>query len=84
MFKRIRWMSIGAILGVWAYLWTRERARSLRPQPAVIAKQGSSKAYEKGLELGQRLRTALKESRTAMQERERELRSTLASNGQSD
>ncbi len=84
MFKRIRWMSIGAVLGVWAYVWTRERARVDSSQGGMPVRPGTSKPYEIGLQLGQRLRTVLKEGRAAMQERERELRTTPGSNGHNE
>ena len=85
MFKRLRWLSIGAVLGVWAYLWARERARAAAkgfgPKLAAKAVQGAegsrSAAYEKGRELGARLRDALREGREAMAAKEAELREQI-------
>ncbi len=72
MFKRVRWIGMGAVLGVggsvWAQVSIRRRARRLRPGQALGRLTTG---------LGSDLRDALDEGRTAMQEREAELRDRL-------
>ena len=75
MFKRIRWMSIGAFLGaggsVYAQVKLRRRAQRYVP-PEVGAR-----VVERARMLGRDVQDALDEGRQAMRQREAELRSRL-------
>lgn len=70
MFKRIRWMTVGAGLGVTGSVWARRRVlrllRSYTP-PEVASRAAASARNE--------WRAALAEGREAMRQREAELRS---------
>ena len=72
MFKRVRWAGLGAALGAGAAVWTQRKLRVVagRYAPAAIA----GDAVEKAASLPANLRDALSEGRTAMREREAELR----------
>jgi hypothetical protein len=75
MFKRIRWLGVGAVAGVTASVWTQRKARAVaaRYRPAGVAGAAAGRARE----WPDRLRAALVEGRVAMHERESELRSRL-------
>ena len=81
MLKRLRWLILGALLGVVAYLWVREKARQM-PSRAVdaAAERGSEfaqSAATRGRDFGSRLKEALREGREAMHAKEAELRAEL-------
>jgi hypothetical protein len=69
MFKRIRWLSLGAAVGAASSLWARRKAKTLatRWTPSSVA----------GAAAG-RVRAALADGREAMHQREAELRAGLA------
>jgi hypothetical protein len=75
MFKRIRWLGLGAIAGVGASVWTQRKARVMaaRYRPAGLAGGAADRA--RGWPA--RLREAVAEGREVMHQREAELRRSL-------
>ena len=71
MLKRLRWLTAGAALGVGGSVWLQKRlkAAATRYRPAGVAGAAAARA-----------RDALSEGRTAMKEREAQLR-TGSENG---
>jgi len=69
VFKRLRWMTMGMGLGVTASVWARHRLRRFLRQhsPPEVASRAAAHARNEW-------RAALDEGRTAMREREAELR----------
>lgn len=74
MFKRIRWLGAGALVGVGASIWTQRKARMMaaRYRPAGLAGAASQ-----ARQWPARVREAVGEGRQAMHEREAELRRRL-------
>ncbi len=70
MFKRLRWMSIGAALGVMAYVRAKEKAEATRQSLAQRTGGNPSAPYALGKYLGARLREALANGRQAMRQQE--------------
>jgi hypothetical protein len=75
MFKRIRWIGVGALAGVGASVWTQRKARvvAARYRPAGLAGAAAGRARE----WPNRVRAAVVEGRQVMHEREAELRGRL-------
>jgi hypothetical protein len=75
MFKRVRWMGMGAVAGVGASAWAQRRLRqTLQDHPSIRSGVGlASAARRVGGELG----AALADGREAMTEREATLRTRL-------
>ncbi|HET9075964.1 MAG TPA: hypothetical protein VFN68_03450 [Acidimicrobiales bacterium] len=67
MFKRLRWLSTGMAVGLGSSFWLQRKMRSAasRYGPAGVAVAAANRA-----------RDALEEGRTAMREREAELRAS--------
>lgn len=75
MFKRARWMGLGAVMGVGGSVWAQVRLRraAQRYLPSAARKRAVARARAIGRDLG----GAAAEGRQAMQERELELRARL-------
>lgn len=77
MFKRLLWLLIGAGFGFGVSFWVvrtvRETIERYTPERVSADLAGALRAF------GQDLRAAAAEGRTAMQERETQLRAELAS-----
>jgi hypothetical protein len=75
VFKRVRWMSMGAVAGAGASVWAQYRLRrTIEEHPGVkLSAQAATKARRLGLEV----RDALVEGRAAMAEREATLQAEL-------
>jgi hypothetical protein len=67
MFKRVRWMTTGAAVGFGASVWVQRKLKSAADQyrPAAVVEAATQRAKE-----------ALDEGRTAMRQREAELRTS--------
>lgn len=74
MIKRLRWMAIGAGLGLAGWFWLTRRGREVVPEAAGELVE-SARAGAR--EFGARLREAVEEGRLTMIERQRELESEL-------
>jgi hypothetical protein len=74
MFKRIRWLSAGAVVGVGASVWTQRKARMVA---ARYLPAGRFEADGLVRQWPARVRAAVGEGREAMHEREAELRRRL-------
>jgi hypothetical protein len=70
--KRIRWMVAGALVGAGSSLWARHKARSVMARYAPRAITGG--ALNRARELPGDVRDAVRVGRSAMREREAELR----------
>jgi hypothetical protein len=72
VFKRIRWMTMGMGLGFTASVWVKHRLRRFLREhaPPEVASRAAAHAR-------QEWRAALHEGRTAMREREAELRGNV-------
>jgi hypothetical protein len=75
MFKRMRWIGAGAIVGVGASVWTQRKARMVAARYRPAGRVGSAGAVQ---QWPGRVRAAVGEGRRAMHEREAELRRRLA------
>jgi hypothetical protein len=75
MLRRVRWFGAGAAVGVGASVWARRKLRTAtaryRPRGLVDTATGQARG------LPGDLRAALREGRSAMREREAELRHGL-------
>lgn len=74
MFKRLRWLILGALLGIAAYLWVTRRAREARDAVPDAGRDLARQATETVRDIADRLRDAVREGRAAMDERDAELR----------
>jgi hypothetical protein len=74
MFKRMRWIGAGAIVGVGASVWTQRKARTVAARYRPAGRVGAAGAAQ---QWPARVRAAVGEGRRAMQEREAELRRRL-------
>lgn len=65
MFKRMRWLATGLVVGAGGSVWAQRKAKEVasRYAPAGVAQDAANRALD-----------ALKEGRTAMREREAQLR----------
>lgn len=77
MMKRIRWIMIGAAIGVAGYLWAKRRAGEAKQVLPEHSREAVAVVRQRAHEIGERLRDALAEGREAMHERELELRTEL-------
>lgn len=81
MFKRIRWMMLGAIGGVAAYLWAKRRMGEVLPQASEeVARRtqaGLGRGADRLNELGSRLAEAVAEGRRAMRDEQARLEAEL-------
>jgi hypothetical protein len=67
MFARVRWLAVGAVVGLGGRAWARRAARkALRRSPPVRAVAGIAK-------VGSEVKAAVREGRWAMTAREAEL-----------
>ena len=75
MFKRARWLTAGAAVGFGGSVWLQRRLRSAvsRYLPDEVAERAGARATRARTDL----REAIDEGRTAMRQREQELRSRL-------
>jgi hypothetical protein len=75
LFKRARWVTIGAAVGFGGSMWARRKMRAtmVRYLPDQVAGRAIGRARSVGVDL----RAAFAEGQTAMRERERELRVEL-------
>jgi len=74
--KRVRWMGAGLAVGVGGSLWAERKVKSVLARYAPAALGGS--AVDRVKVLPGEIRAALREGRTAMREREAELRADSA------
>lgn len=76
MFKRVRWMSIGAVAGFAGSLWMQQRVkRTLEEHPSIrVGAELASMARKAGRDV----KDAVLDGREAMVQREEELRAELA------
>src|SRR5579875_209658 len=76
MFKRVRWMSIGAVAGFAGSLWMQQRVkRTLEEHPSIrVGAELASMARKAGRDV----KDAVLDGREAMAKREEELRAELA------
>lgn len=79
MMKRLRWLLVGALLGVGAYLWLTSKAKRAAPAARRDVEDAARRAGGALRGLGDRVVDALREGRRAMDERETELRRELLS-----
>jgi hypothetical protein len=79
VFKRARWLAIGAAVGVGSSVWAQRKVKTVvsRYRPAGLAEGAASRA--KGLPGD--VRAALREGKATMREREAELRSQSETRG---
>jgi hypothetical protein len=75
VFKRIRWMLLGAAAGVGGSMWVERRVRHTVER--FLPEQVGSDVRQHLGQLGEALREALREGRQAMAEREEQLRAGL-------
>jgi hypothetical protein len=75
MFKRVRWMSIGAAVGLGGSVWAQRRVR--RAVDRYLPEQVVSSAGQRARNLRSDVRDALTEGRLAMRDREEELRAQV-------
>ncbi len=68
MFKRLRWMSVGAALGVMAYVRAKEKAEAARQSLAQRTGGNPSAPYALGKYLGSRVRDALINGRRSIEQ----------------
>jgi hypothetical protein len=74
MLKRLRWLFVGALLGVFAYLWLTNKAKQKVPEARRDVEDAARRAGGALRDVGDRLVEALREGKRAMDEREGELR----------
>ena len=74
MLKRSRWLLMGALLGVFAYLWLTKKARQKVPEARRDVEDAARRAGGALRDIGDRLVEAVREGKRAMDEREDELR----------
>lgn len=72
MFKRFRWMSFGAAVGLGGSVWAQRRVR--RTVERYLPEQVGAKVADRARGLRADLADALEEGRLAMRDREAELR----------
>jgi hypothetical protein len=75
VFKRLRWLTLGAVAGVSGSIWAQRRVRQAVER--VMPQQLSQEVRRRVGRVSDDLRASLREGRTAMAEREAELRSRL-------
>jgi hypothetical protein len=75
MFKRVRWTMLGAAAGVGGSIWAQRRVR--RSVARYLPEQVTAEARARMARTAEDLRAAVGEGRTAMAEREAELRASL-------
>jgi len=75
MFKRIRWMSVGAAVGLGGSVWAQRRVR--RTVERFLPDQVGSEVAQRARHLRNDVLDAIEEGRVAMQAREAELRAQL-------
>lgn len=75
MFKRVRWVSIGAAVGFGGSVWAQRRVR--RAVERYLPEQVAASAGERARNLRSDVRDALEEGRLAMRSREEELRAQV-------
>ncbi len=81
MFRRLRWMIIGAVLGLIALRWLRDKADEARVSVPGNGQELVGKAREGVRDFGDRFRDAVREGLEAMSEREDELRREILGEG---
>lgn len=74
MFKRLRWMVLGAVLAFVAYRWLSEQARERVREMPRAGEEVARRARREAQGLAGRLAEAWREGREAMAAREDELR----------
>ncbi len=72
MFKRLRWMTLGAIAGITSSVWVQRKVRDRmdRLQPDHVARR----AFDAAQNVGRDVRGAMSEGRQVMRDKEIELR----------
>lgn len=75
MFKRIRWMSVGAAVGFGGSVWAQRRVRQTVAR--YLPEQVGSEAFQRVRDLRDDVLDALDEGRDAMRSHEAELRAQL-------
>jgi hypothetical protein len=75
MFKRVRWMGLGAVLGVSGTVWLQLKLR--RTAQRYLLPEIGSRVADRARGFGDEVRGAVTEGRHAMQEREAELRARI-------
>jgi hypothetical protein len=73
MFKRLRWLILGAIIGVFVYRKARSRVRQAAPQGGELIASASEGARR----IGERLTDALVAGRQAMREEQERLEAEI-------
>lgn len=72
MFKRLRWLTLGAGLGAGASLWLQRRLRSLLDRYAPV--RGTATALGAARQMRRDLRTAWRDGKRQMHDAEQRLR----------
>lgn len=80
MFRRLRWMIIGAVLGLLVLRWLRDKADEARVS-VPGGQEFVGKAKEGFRDFGDRFKEAVQEGLEAMSERETELRREILGEG---
>ncbi|MCU4184839.1 hypothetical protein K6U06_10755 [Acidiferrimicrobium sp. IK] len=75
MFKRVRWVGIGAVLGAGGSIYAQLKVR--RTAQRYLPPEVSARVADRARWLGQEVQEAVAEGRSAMAEREAELRARI-------
>lgn len=79
MFKRVRWVSVGAVAGAAATVWSQRKVRDQidQLQQKVTAQHALDLTKDRLVELRDTVTAAVRDGRAAQHDAERELRGTV-------